>query len=134
MTVKTALWALQQAVFSRLDNDTGVKSVVTGVYDEVPQTARLPYIQIGDDTVNPYDTKTDNGEDCTLTLHCFSDGPGKTEAKQIMDLVLKSLTNSPLTIDPSFKCEGIQREFLNVFHDGLAYHGVCRFRIYIKQI
>jgi hypothetical protein len=78
MTVKTALWALQQAVFSRLDNDTGVKSVVTGVYDEVPQTARLPYIQIGDDTVNPYDTKTDNGEDCTLTLHCFSDGPGKT--------------------------------------------------------
>jgi hypothetical protein len=133
MTVKTSLWALQKAVYSKLDTNTELKKAIAEIFDEVPTDAVLPYVMLGDDTVNPYDTKTDNGEDCTLTLHCYSEGPGKTQTKQIMDLVLQALTDSPLTLD-NFEFEGIKREFLNVMQEGNYYHGICRFRVYVKQI
>jgi hypothetical protein len=131
--IKTALWELQKAVYSRLSNDSVLTAMVTGVFDEISENQPLPFVQIGDDTVNPYDSKTHNGEDSTLTLHVWSAGPGKTEAKKIMDAVLQAMTKNPLTLT-GFKVEGIKREFLEVFNDGQAYHGVCRFRVYIKQI
>jgi hypothetical protein len=131
--IKTALWELQKAVFNRLNNDPTLRGMVTGVFDQVAEGTPLPYVQIGDDTVNPYDTKTDNGEDSTLTLHVWSGGPGKTEAKKIMDAVLMSMTNGPLTLD-GFNLEGIRREFIEIMNDGIVFHGICRFRMYIKQI
>lgn len=132
-TLKTALLPLQEAVFERLNNDVILMEMVTDVWDEVEEGAMLPYVQIGDDTTNPNDTKTSYGEDTTFTIHAWSAGPGKTEAKRIMDAVLQALTKEPLVI-PGFKFEGLTREFLETFGDGQAYHGVCRFRVYIKQI
>jgi hypothetical protein len=131
--IKTALWPLQQAVFARLQNDPILTGMVDNVYDEIPQKAKLPYVSIGDDTVNPYDTKTSYGEDLTLTLHAWSGGPGKTEAKHIMGAILQAMSAAPLTIE-GFEVEGIRRDFLEVFSDGQAYHGVCRFRVYVKQL
>lgn len=133
MSLDTALDDLQAAVVSRLDADTQIQGLVDGVYDEIPKKAKLPFIQIGDDTVNPYDTKTTNGEDITLTIHAWSGGPGKTEAKSIMRHILRVMTAEPLGLT-GFKVEGIKREFLEVFSDGRAYHGVCRFRVYVRQI
>jgi hypothetical protein len=138
-TLKTALWPLQKAVFERLAQDPIIKTMVgvdeeenAHVYDEVKEGAQLPFITIGDDTVNPYDTKTYYGEDLTLTLHTWSAGPGKTETKRIMDAVLQAITAMPLII-PGFSVEGIEREFLETLNDGEVYHGICRFRVYIKQ-
>ena len=131
-TLKTALWPLQKAIYQRLANDPVIKQMVTGVYDEVEKRAKLPYIQIGDDTVNPYDTKTNYGEQITITLHAWSEGPGKTEIKRIMDAILQALTSAPLTI-PGFTVEGVEREFLETLSEDRAYHGICRFRVYIKQ-
>lgn len=134
MIVKTALGALQKTIYTRLSTDPNVTGLVTGVFDEVMEGTVLPYVQIGDDTVVPYDSKTEMGEDMTLTLHCWSAGPGKTNAKKIMDAVLQSLTATPLPIDPGFEVDGIFREYLEVLQDGNVYHGICRFRVYIKQI
>lgn len=134
MIVKTALWSLQKSVYTRLSTDPNVIGIVTGVFDEVLEGTVLPYVQIGDDTVVPYDSKTEMGEDMTLTIHCWSIGPGKTKAKQIMNVVLQSLTAAPLIIDQGFQIDGIFREYLEVLQDGNVYHGICRFRVYIKQI
>jgi hypothetical protein len=134
VTVKTALWELQTSVYEKLNGNAVLKQLITDVYDEVNETAVLPYVQIGDDTVAPYDTKTTNGEDLTLTIHCFANGPGKREAKLIMDAVLQALTSEPLTVT-GFNVDGLPyREFLEVFSEGSIYHGVCRFRVYVKQI
>jgi hypothetical protein len=134
MIVKTALRPLQQAIFQQLNNDTNLKPMIKGVFDQVPEGTSLPYVQIGDFTNNPYDTKTDNGEDITLTLHVWSGGPGKTEAEIILDSVLQAMTAAPIVLTGGvFTVDGIRREFVQVFNDGQAQHGVCRFRIYIKQ-
>lgn len=131
--LKTALWPLQQAIFERLENDPILIEMVTAVYDEVEEGAMMPYVQIGDDTTTPYDTKTDYGENTTLTLHAWSAGPGKAEAKRIMGAMLQAITAAPIVLTGGFTVEGIEREFLETFNDGQAYHGVCRFRVYIKQ-
>jgi Protein of unknown function (DUF3168) len=132
--VKTALWEVQKTVYSCLAGNAKLMGLITGVFDEVKEGIALPYVTIGDDTANPYDTKTTAGEEITITLHCWSLGPGKKEAKIIMDAVLQALTGSELTIDDNFKIEGIRREMLEVLEDGPGYHGICRFRFYIKQI
>ena len=131
--IKTALEPLQRAIVERLENDQILNTVITAVYDEIEQGAKLPYVQVGDDTVNPYDTKTSYGEDATITLHCYAPGPGKIKAKQIMGMVLEAITAAPLQLDGGFTVDGIRREFLEVYPDGKAYHGICRFRVYIKQ-
>lgn len=107
--------------------------MITGVYDEVKEGAILPYICFGEDTINSYDTKTDYGENTTLTMHVWSAGPGKTEAKRIADAMLQSLTASPITLN-EFNVEGLEREFIQFLQDGQVYHGICRFRVYTKQI
>lgn len=132
--IKTALEPLQKALVERLETDPILMAMINGVYDEVEDGTKLPYVQIGDDTANPYDTKTSYGEDATITLHCYAQGPGKTRAKQILNVVLQAITAKPLQIEGGFEVEGIQREFVEVYQDGKAYHGVCRFRVYIKQL
>lgn len=132
--VKTALWEVQKSVYSCLIGNAELMGLITGVFDEVKEGAALPYVTIGDDTANPYDSKTTNGEEITITLHCWSLGPGKKEAKLIMNAVLQAITGTQYSIDPSFKIEGVRREMLEVMEDGPGYHGVCRFRFYIKQI
>lgn len=130
--LKTSIWEVQKAIYNRLSNDPILLSMVSGVYDEIPEGTSFPYVQIGDDTISPYDTKTNYGENITVTLHAWSMGPGKTEAKQIMNVILQAITANPLTVT-GFTITGVEREFLEVFYDGLAYHGVCRFRIYTQQ-
>lgn len=131
--LKTAAWPLQQAIYAQLTSDTVLMSMINGVYDEIEEGSILPYVQIGNDTTNPYDTKTDYGEETTLTMHVWSAGPGKTETKRIMDAMLQALTSDPLTLSNGFIVEGFEREFLEFLQDAGAYHGVCRFRVYIKQ-
>jgi hypothetical protein len=132
--IKTALWPLQKAVYSCLSNNAELMELITGVFDEVPEGTALPYVTIGDDTVNGMDSKTGYGEDITLTMHVWTNGPGKTQNKAIMDAVLMALTSGELTMDQGFNLEGCKREFLNVIPDNGGYHGVCRFRFYITQI
>lgn len=131
--VKTATLHLQKAIYQRLSSDTILQAMVSGIYDEVPEGSPLPFVHLGDDTVNPYDTKLSYGEDNTVTIHVYAPGPGKTLTKQILAVVLESLTAAPLEIGEGFIFDGIEREQLEVFPDNEAYHGVCRFRIYIRQ-
>lgn len=133
MIIKTALWPLQKAVYSCLTSNAELMELITGVYDEVPDGAKLPYVTVGDDTVNPMDTKTGAGEDITLTMHVWTMGPGKKQNKQILDAVLQAITGGSLVLEQPFELEGGKREFLNVIPDGPGYHGICRFRFYISQ-
>ncbi|AKU43351.1 tail protein [Bacillus phage Silence] len=132
--LKTALLPMQIAVFQRLENDIVLKGMVNGVFDEVPEGTPLPFVKIGDDTVNPFDTKTSYGEEATLTLLVYDNGPGKTNAKRIMDVVLQAMSAEPLVLTGGFTVDSVEREFLEVTSDGVVTQGVCRFRINIRQI
>ena len=140
--IKSSSWPLQKAIFSRLNTDTALKNVVTGVYDYVPREEEAgykvekPYCTIGEQTTRPFDTKTTVGENITLVLHCWSKFPGKEEAYKINDLMLQALTKSPLSIEGGFSLQDFRRESgTTVIQDvdGKTYHGILRVRAIINN-
>jgi hypothetical protein len=129
--MKTALWELQVAIKSCLEASEELMSNVTGVYDFVKEDAVYPYIEIGDDTSNDDSTKTFYAEDITATMHVWSQYPGKKECKVIIDLIGQALERR-LEMN-NYEVSRMVREFVEVFKDGMFYHGIVRFRVYIKQ-
>lgn len=132
--MRTAILALQGAIYNQLINNAALMAKVTGVFDDVPDGQTKPYVVLGDDTVNPFLTFGRDGEDFTHTLHIYSDYPGKKEVKEIMNLVLQAMTDTPLTMS-GFSVVGTECEFMtdSVEQDGILRHGVMRFRIKVQE-
>lgn len=132
--MRTSLFPLQDALFKRLSNDVAINSKVKGVFEHVPKDQAYPYIALGEDTVSDWSTKLEFGEEITHTLHIFSQYKGKKEVKEIMNLILQSLTE-PLSLDSGFFVEFSRLDFMEVFidPDGATKHGVIRFRFKISQ-
>lgn len=123
-------WELQQALFSRLDGYSGLKAIVSAIYDNVSQGATLPYVVIGDDTLIPFDTHSTIGGEHTVTIHSWSGYQGRSEIKRIQSQVYDALHRYALTVSGAVTvtCE---QEFAETFvdADGLTRHGVQRFRV-----
>jgi hypothetical protein len=132
--MKSSLWPLQEAIWSRLENDTAIANKVTGVFDAVKDSQKMPYIVIGEDTANDYSTKTTSVEDIICTLHVWSGYNGTKEVKEIMDLILQSITSEPLTVS-GFTVVLAKLDYMNDFidSDGVTRHGVQRFRFIIQN-
>jgi hypothetical protein len=132
--MKSALWSLQVAIKSRLDDNTSLNQRITGVLDKVDSGQAFPYVRIGEDTSQPWGSATFDGEEVTSTLHVFSDYNGKKEAKEIISLILQAL-EEPLTLDSGFLLEFSNVEFMQVFDEdeGKIQHGVVRVRFTISQ-
>jgi hypothetical protein len=133
--MKTALFPLQTIIYQRLSDDSALKARNVQTYDAVPSGASYPYVSLGDDTVNNWGTKTENGEDITHTIHVWSQYDGKKEAKEIMDLVLQSITSTPLSLGSGFSMDFSRMEFMEVITDpnGITRHGIMRLRFKISQ-
>jgi hypothetical protein len=132
--MKTSLLVLQNSLLDRLLNDSSIINKNIGVYDYVPKGANYPRITLGEDTVNDWSTKLEFGEDITHTLHVWSQHKGKKEVKEIMNLILQSLT-IPLSLDDGFFIEFSKIDFMEVLDDpdGLTKHGIIRLRFKISQ-
>ncbi|MDF2902369.1 MAG: hypothetical protein K0S25_7 [Bacillus sp. (in: firmicutes)] len=133
--MKSSLFPLQETLFQRLTNDSMLIAKNIKTYDDVPSSPSFPYISLGDDTVNNWSTKTSKGEEITHTLHVWSRYNGKKEAKEIMDLVLQSITSTPLSIGSGFSMDFSRMEFMEVITDpdGITRHGIMRLRFKISQ-
>lgn len=132
--MKTALLSLQTSIYNRLSNDISLSSKVKGVFDAVSTNQEFPYITLGEDTSSDWSTKTSVGEEITHTLHIWSRYKGKKEVKEIMNLILQSMT-LPLSLEGGFLVELSKIEFMEVLNDpdGITRHGVMRIRFRISQ-
>lgn len=123
--------ALQAAIFNALDGVPGMPPV----YDDVPENVPFPYVVIGDDVSAAFDDDCGSGADSMVTIHVWSTYPGRAEAKQILDLIARTLHRSNLviagnvtiTIDADY-----QMTLLDP--DGVTRHGVIRFRVLTREI
>ena len=122
-------WEIQKSIYQALKDDVDITAVVTGVYDEVPQGTKYPYIVIGEDTALQWDTGSSVGAESTLTIHVWSRDYGRRECKEIMSLVYDVLHEAELSIDDAhavFCYWEFAETFLDT--DGKTRHGVMRFR------
>ena len=69
----TGAFALQERLYATLNADNALTSTLgAAVYDEVPENSAYPYVNIGADAQNAYDTKDLNGSDVTINIDVWS--------------------------------------------------------------
>ena len=123
---------LQKTVFDTLDGDSTLQSLVTDVFDFVPENTAFPYLKIGEETAVDNGTKTLQGNEHTLVIHTFSRYRGSKETKEIMSRVYALLHESSLTVSGA-SLVNLRFEFSDIIkeNDGLTTHGLQRFRAMI---
>ena len=128
--MSTGSFALQSTIYSALSGDSTLTDTLgASVFDDVPESTSFPYVSLGEDTLNDYDTKDVSGSTQTLTLHIWSEYKGTKEAKQIMDRLHDLLHDSSLSVS-GHNLVNLRFEFGDIMRDpdGKTRHGVMRFR------
>ena len=123
-------FALQSSIYSALNNDSNLTGTLGAtIFDDVPENSAYPYIVLGEDTANEYDTKDVKGSTSSLTIHVWSEYKGSKETKQIMDRVHDLLHDSNLSVS-GYNLINLRFEFSDIKRDpdGITRHGVMRFR------
>jgi len=120
---------LQKSIFNALDGDSNLQSLVTDVYDFVPESTAFPYVKIGEETSLDNGTKTLQGNEHTLVIHTFSRYRGSKEVKEIMSRIYALLHESSLSVSGA-SLVNLRFEFSDVIkeNDGFTSHGIQRFR------
>ena len=133
---------IQQTIYNALIGDGLLMAAVTGVYDHVPQPgdaespAEFPYITIGGDAVQPWDTDSSLGAEGRITVNVWSRQRGRKECKAILDLVRAVLHYKNLTVTGGGAFVFCLLEYAETFRDpdGLTVHGVSRYRIVLDNV
>lgn len=126
--------ALQKAVYAALMSSSALMALIRGVFDWVPDATEFPYVSIGDDTGVDFSGCTFVGKELTLTIHTWSRGNGRTEAKSIQAEIRKALDRAALTLTGATLIV-ILSEFEQTMldPDGVTYHGIQRFRALTQE-
>jgi|AntRauTorckE6833_2_1112554.scaffolds.fasta_scaffold02006_9 hypothetical protein len=127
---------LQEAIFQNLSGDAPLLALVNGIYDYVPQPndagspANFPYVVVGDDSLNAWDTDTTTGADSSIVIHSWSRYKGKKEIKQIQGAVYAALNRATLSIDGySFVTCDLLTSDSFIDSDGITQHSTQTFRV-----
>ena len=136
--------ALQVAIYARLKGFSALTSLLkapTSVFDFVPESAKPPFVVIGDDTAIDWSSKSGNGWEATLTIHAWDfEKGGRKSVKAILGAIYDALHRQEASIAISgFTLVEIAFEFEQTFQEAAAegqgdryYHGVQRYRALIE--
>jgi hypothetical protein len=128
---------LQKLLYDTLRATTAIMALVGGVYDRVPTdpyAGKNAYISFGPSDV------VDDSADCSVSgTHSFqvdvwSKAVGQVEAKNIVDLIYRTLHEAELVLSVNALAE-IRVDFRRVFtdSDGLTTHGVVSVTASIEE-
>lgn len=125
-----ASWPLQQAVFSALSGDATLSAMVSGVFDHVPEGQAFPYVTIGESSAADFSTKTEAGQEHTMTIHAWSRERGRKETKQILARIYDLLHDQALSVAgfTNVLTRYVSAETV-LEEDGLTHHGRARYRL-----
>ncbi|MBB3743732.1 hypothetical protein FHX10_003231 [Rhizobium sp. BK591] len=128
---------LQKLLYDTLRATTAIMALVGGVYDRVPTDPykdKAAYISFGPSDV------VDDSADCSVSgthsfqLDVWSKAVGQVEAKNIVDLIYRTLHEADLALTANALAE-IRVDFRRVFtdSDGLTTHGVVSVTASIEE-
>jgi hypothetical protein len=127
--------AVQQGVYDLLSQDEAIFYSGAPVYDSVPDNAAFPYITIGEDVHNEWDTVNTSGSDATITVHCWSRTRGRKQVKELQGMVYDALHLNKFESE-SYRNVSIYWESSSSFmdNDARTWHGEQVFRILIERV
>jgi len=137
-----SLFEIQKAIDAILSVDTTLLAMLgTGtkasIYDNPSQALQdnvdFPYIVYASNTAIPFDTKTFNGTEATITISAYSETGDKEEASNIIQRLHTLLHNQDLTVEDNnlVFClwDGLSMVEPEDDDNLILQHGVIRFRI-----
>lgn len=95
----SASMALQRALWTRLTGDQELMQRVTGVYDDVPPGATLPYITIGNDIASDWSAVGVNGREHRLSIIVWDRAFSAANCRLISSQVETAVQALPRTIE-----------------------------------
>tara|TARA_R110000824_G_scaffold97450_1_gene232928 strand:- start:598 stop:999 length:402 start_codon:yes stop_codon:yes gene_type:complete len=127
-------FAIQEALYSRLNGDSTLGNLVTGVYDAVPDDSTLPIVVMGVGSSVDDASKTLDAREYTINIDVWSDYRGLKETKNIIKQVYSLLHEYALSVSGAslvdLRCE-FTSELLE--NNGITRHGVMRFRAFVTD-
>lgn len=129
-----ATYELQVAIYARLSGDPTLTSMITGVFDHVPEGTDFPYVTIGDATAADWSSTTHRGQVSTVTVHTWAEAEGRAAALAIMDQVDELLHEQKLSMT-GHTMVSMRMEFSETVPDAdfVTYHGIQRFRVFTHE-
>jgi len=133
---------IQQTIYNALVGNATLMGLIKGVYDHVQQPAdagditAFPYITIGSDSVQPWDTDSSLGVEARVTINVWSRERGRKQTKAILDQVRTVLHYKNLTVTGGGGFVYCLLEYSETFldPDGLTMHGVARYNLVIDNV
>ena len=95
--MKDVGYSLRKAYYDKLNGAVTLNAVAVPVYDNVPDSANYPYIQISNISVVDNSTKDNFNNNCVVTVQVFTGTDGtnysKADADTISNQVMQLLIN-----------------------------------------
>lgn len=96
--MRTPLETIIPAIVAKLRADTTLSSLITGIFDDVPDGQAFPFIAIGGMSEVPFNTFGRYGRRTTITVNVLSQYKGFKEATGIYAQVNSILDGQVLTL------------------------------------
>jgi hypothetical protein len=95
--------ALQKAFVAALKAQPDLNGIIAGrVYDRVPASAVLPYVNLRDFNSNPVDADCMNSWEIFVGIDVWSEAVGKVEASRAASFVADALHEAELPLDAPY--------------------------------
>ncbi|WP_435610680.1 DUF3168 domain-containing protein [Streptomyces sp. C10-9-1] len=90
--------AVHAAVRKALADDTDLMALVSGVFDQTPETIPYPYITLGEAIGTPDNAHDRTGQETVVTLHVWTQHRGHTPGLEIAARMRAVLDHRPLAV------------------------------------
>lgn len=134
-TATTPLLGIQSALYRRLNTDTTLRAMITGVFDEVPEGQTYPYVVIGEAWETPRNSHDGFGREVVTTVHVWSRYRGFAEGLRIAERIVTLVDHQELPVTGHI-VDSIRHEFIQTLRDPEPEirHVAIRFRVTTEQV
>jgi hypothetical protein len=126
---------IQKAVFEVLSGALSVPIYDHAPQDETDQDSDFPFVVIGEDRLDAWDTDTEDGFEVEILIHCWSRARGRLEVKQLLGQIYDALHKTKLTLNGYDGLE-LSYKYTSTFvePDGYTRQGVISFTLFVGKI
>ena len=124
---------IQKKIFEILSASTEITDIVSDrIYDLPPEDSAFPYVTIGDDRFEPWDTHDSVGFQGQLNINVWTQSEGRKKAKELNGIVYDLLHDKDLGIAGTCTIN-LKRGLATtkIDPDGITVQGISRFNIII---
>lgn len=120
-----ALEPLQKAVYQALTGDVTLMTLISGVYDHVPEDSVLPYLAFGQSASRDVSNNSDAAERVRLELLAYSRSGGRKQALDMLERVHAVLHHQEPSPSGGWRIVSLQVESAaaELLRDGMTWRG-----------